>query len=114
MTQHATDHELKDGVERELDWTSDVDGDRIGVAVNDGAITLSGQVASYPEKAAAVNAALRVRGVTAIADEIVVRHRFGPRTDVYRSLVRRPQSSTAPWSYRPSASRRRSTTTRSP
>jgi osmotically-inducible protein OsmY len=81
VTQHATDHELKDGVERELDWTSDVDNDRVGVAVNDGAVILSGQVASYPEKAAAVNAALRVRGVTAIADEIVVRHRFGPRSD---------------------------------
>ena len=81
VTQHATDHELKDGVERELDWTADVVNDRIGVAVNDGAITLSGQVASYPEKAAAVSAALRVRGVTAIADEIVVRHRFGPRAD---------------------------------
>jgi osmotically-inducible protein OsmY len=80
-TQHATDHDLKVGVQRELDWTSDVDGDRIGVAVNDGAVTLSGQVASYPEKAAAVSAALRVRGVTAIADEIVVRHRFGPRDD---------------------------------
>lgn len=82
VTRHATDHELKDGVERELDWTSDVDNDHIGVAVNDGAVTLSGQVAGYPEKAAAVAAALRVRGVTAIADEIVVRHRFGPRADV--------------------------------
>ncbi len=81
VIQHATDHELKDGVERELDWTSEVDNDRIGVAVNDGAVTLSGQVASYPEKTAAVSAALRVRGVTAIADEIVVRHRFGPRAD---------------------------------
>jgi osmotically-inducible protein OsmY len=81
MTQHATDHDLKDAVERELEWTSDVDDDRIGVAVNDGAITLSGQVASYPEKAAAINAALRVRGVKAIADEVVVRHRFGPRAD---------------------------------
>jgi len=81
VTQHATDHELKDGVEQELAWTPDVDNDRIGVAVNDGAVTLSGQVASYPEKTAAVTAALRVRGVTAIADEIVVRHRYGPRAD---------------------------------
>jgi osmotically-inducible protein OsmY len=81
VTQHATDHELKDGLERELDWTSDVDNDHVGIAVNDGAVTLSGQVASYPEKAAAVSAALRVRGVTAIADEIVVRHLFGPRAD---------------------------------
>jgi osmotically-inducible protein OsmY len=80
-TQHATDHDLKDGVERELDWTSDVNSDQIGVAVNDGAVTLAGEVSTYPEKIAAVSAALRVRGVTAIADEIVVRHRFGPRAD---------------------------------
>jgi osmotically-inducible protein OsmY len=77
VTQHATDHELKDGVEQELTWTSDVDNDRIGVAATDGAVTLSGEVLSYPEKAAAVRAALRVRGVTALADAIVVRHAFG-------------------------------------
>jgi osmotically-inducible protein OsmY len=76
MTQHTKDHELKDALERELDWTSEVDSDRIGIGINDGAVTLSGQVGSYPEKTAAVRAVLRVRGVTAIADEIVVRHRF--------------------------------------
>ena len=76
MTQHTKDHELKDALERELSWTSEVDSDRIGIAINDGAVTLSGQVESYPEKTAAVRAVLRVRGVTAIADEIVVRHRF--------------------------------------
>ena len=76
MTQHTKDHELKDALERELSWTPEVDSDRIGIAINDGAVTLSGQVPSYPEKTAAVRAVLRVRGVTAIADEIVVRHRF--------------------------------------
>jgi osmotically-inducible protein OsmY len=82
MTQHTKDHELKDAIERELDWTSEVDNDQIGVAINDGAVTLSGQVESYPEKTAAVSAALRVRGVTAIADEVVVRRRVGRREDV--------------------------------
>ncbi len=76
MTQQTKDHDLKDALEHELSWASEVDSDRIGVAINDGAVTLSGQVESYPEKTAAVRAVLRVRGVTAIADEIVVRHRF--------------------------------------
>jgi osmotically-inducible protein OsmY len=76
-TEHSTDHQLKHAIERELDWACDVDNDRIGVAVTDGAITLSGEVLSYPEKAAAVKAALRVRGVTALADEVIVRHAFG-------------------------------------
>jgi osmotically-inducible protein OsmY len=72
----VTDHDLKDAIERELDWASDVDSDRVGVSVTDGAVLLSGQVLSYPEKAAATKAALRVRGVTALADEIIVRHAF--------------------------------------
>jgi osmotically-inducible protein OsmY len=76
-TEPATDHQLKHAVEREMDWACDVDNDRVGIAVTDGAVTLSGEVLSYPQKAAAVRAALRVRGVTALADEIVVRHAFG-------------------------------------
>jgi osmotically-inducible protein OsmY len=81
VTEHTKDHDLKDAIERELDWTSEVDSDHVGIAINDGAVTLSGQVESYPEKTAAVRAALRVRGVSAIADEIVVRHRVGRRED---------------------------------
>jgi osmotically-inducible protein OsmY len=44
----------------------------MGVAVKNGAVTLTGHVSSYTEKLAAVRAAERVRGVTAIADEIEV------------------------------------------
>ena len=73
--------DLKVAVERELDWAAEGRNDRVGVSINDGAVTLSGQVESYPEKAAAVDAALRVRGVTAIADEIEVRHSRGIRED---------------------------------
>jgi osmotically-inducible protein OsmY len=81
MTKQSTDHDLKVAVERELDWAAEVRNDRVGVSINDGAVTLSGQVESYPEKSAAVDAALRVRGVTAIADEIEVRHSRGIRED---------------------------------
>ena len=71
-TQHATDHDLKTAIVDELEWTPAVTADHVGVAFNNGAVTLSGEVESFPEKHAAVQAALRVRGVTAIADEIVV------------------------------------------
>ncbi len=81
-TERSTDHQLKDAIDHELDWSCDVDNDRVGVTVTDGAIMLSGEVSSYPQKAAAVSAALRVRGVTALADEIVVRHAFGRIQDV--------------------------------
>jgi len=72
QTQRATDHHLKRSVSEELSWASNVDADHVGVSVNSGAITLTGHVNTYPEKSAAVAAALRVAGVTSVADEIVV------------------------------------------
>jgi len=64
----------------ELDWEPSVDHADIGVAVNDGVVTLSGYVKSYPEKMAAEKAARRVAGVTAIAEEIKVRFASDPKT----------------------------------
>jgi osmotically-inducible protein OsmY len=81
QTQNKTDHELKIAIDAELEWAPNVRADRVGVSVHDGAVTLSGQVETYPEKEAAVRAALRIRGVTAVADEIAVEHRWGPRDD---------------------------------
>jgi osmotically-inducible protein OsmY len=81
QTLHKTDHELKIAIDGELEWAPNVKADRVGVSVHDGAVTLSGQVDSYPEKEAAVRAALRVRGVAAVADEILVEHIWGPRDD---------------------------------
>jgi osmotically-inducible protein OsmY len=82
MTQtHRDDHQTEVRVVAELAWTAEVDADRIEVAVDEGAVTLSGQVPSYPEKAAAVQAALRVMGVTVVTDELQVRHRVGGPTD---------------------------------
>lgn len=81
--QDKTDHALKAMIQDELSWAPNVNADRIGVSVNDDAVILSGQVDTYPEKESAVRAALRVRGVSALADEIVVDHgAWGPREDV--------------------------------
>ncbi|BEP13539.1 BON domain-containing protein [Acidothermaceae bacterium B102] len=83
MTTHVprTDHELKLAIVAELEWAPDVVADHVGVGLTDGAVTLCGQVASYPERVAAVRAVLRVRGVTAVADEIVVRDPAGDGAD---------------------------------
>lgn len=72
-TVQQTDRELKTAIVDEFEWAPNIVADRIGVAVNDGAVTLSGEVNSYPDKTAAVKAALRVHGVTALADEIEVK-----------------------------------------
>ena len=75
MTQahRVTDHELVAAVVDELAWTPSVVADSISVTAERGIVTISGQVDTYPQKQQAVHAALRVLGVIAVADEIVVR-----------------------------------------
>ena len=86
QTSHHSDGELKSAVIDELGWTPSVNSTHIGVAVNDGAVTLCGEASSYPEKYLATKAALRVRGVIAVADEITVRSSYtaGNDTDIAR------------------------------
>ena len=67
-----SDNTLKQHVLDELRWDAKVNEAKIGVSAADGSITLSGHVTSFPEKHSAVEAAKRVRGVKAIADEINV------------------------------------------
>ncbi|UZJ26449.1 BON domain-containing protein [Rhodococcus antarcticus] len=87
MTQTASDRvpvsdaELKSAVLAELSWIPSVSSTHIGVAVADGAVTLSGEVDSFPEKLLAGKAVARVRGVQAIAQEITVRSRWGAAND---------------------------------
>jgi osmotically-inducible protein OsmY len=81
QTLQRTDADLKDAVADELAWTPSVNGTHIGVAVDHGAVTLSGEVDSYPERLLAEKAALRVRGVTAVAEEVTVRNTWAAPTD---------------------------------
>jgi osmotically-inducible protein OsmY len=73
----VNDHEIKTAIDRALANAADVEADDIGVGVHRGAITLSGEVDSELQKAAAVGAAQRVAGVIGVADEIVVRQAEG-------------------------------------
>ena len=69
-----TDSEIREDVIKELQWEPRVSNpEAIGVAVVDGAVTLTGHVSSYAEKLAAARAAERVSGVRAVANEIEVR-----------------------------------------
>jgi osmotically-inducible protein OsmY len=63
---------LQDRVTDELRWDPTVDAAHIGVAAENGAVTLSGHVASYWQFVAAEKAAKRVRGVVAVANELDV------------------------------------------
>jgi osmotically-inducible protein OsmY len=69
-------------VEEEFAWDPAVPTAAIGVTVTDRSVTLSGYVEKLAERLAAVKAAKRVKGVRAIADDIVVRPAGGsPRSD---------------------------------
>jgi osmotically-inducible protein OsmY len=66
------DKELRDAVEDALDWEPVINAEGIGVSVNDGVVTLSGHVPSFPEKREAEKIAGMVRGVKAVACELEV------------------------------------------
>jgi osmotically-inducible protein OsmY len=68
-----SDTVLKDDVTAELQWEPSVKASGIGVSAKDGVVTLSGSVDSYSEELSAWNAASRVFGVKAVADELNVR-----------------------------------------
>ena len=69
-----SDSALRQDIIDELDFEPSVKAAHIGVAVDSGVVTLSGHVCSYAEKLAAEQAAKRVKGVKAIAQEIEVRY----------------------------------------
>jgi osmotically-inducible protein OsmY len=68
-----TDEQIQRDVLNELRFEPRVQPNEIGVAVKDGVVTLAGWVDSYAKKWAAEEAAHRVRGVRAVANDIDVR-----------------------------------------
>jgi osmotically-inducible protein OsmY len=77
-----TNNELKQHVQSALDWEPSVDATDIGVSVDEGVVTLRGNVGSYMEKLMAERVVLRVYGVKALANDLVVHVASGyERTD---------------------------------
>lgn len=68
-----TDDEIKRDVEQELRLDPEVDDRIIAVAVNDGAVALTGFVPGYSDKFHAEQDAQRVAGVVAVVNDIEVR-----------------------------------------
>ncbi|HYL38251.1 MAG TPA: BON domain-containing protein [Bryobacteraceae bacterium] len=67
------DTHIRDDVQRELFYTPGLNAASIGVAVDDGVVTLTGTIGSYPQKLAALHAAERIAHVKAVACKIEVR-----------------------------------------
>jgi osmotically-inducible protein OsmY len=72
-TERITDERIQREVLAELAWEPRIRPNEIGVVVQDGVVTLTGWVDSYTKRWAAEEAAHRVRGVKAVANEIEVR-----------------------------------------
>src|SRR3954465_490412 len=68
-----TDEDIQREVLRELKWDAEVAPNEIGVAVKNGVATLTGWVDTFSKKWAAERAALRIRGVKAVVNNIEVR-----------------------------------------
>jgi len=71
------DSTLKQDILDELDFEPSIDANDIGVAVEDGVVTLSGHVPNYSQKQAVERAVARVKGVHGIAESIEVRYPGG-------------------------------------
>jgi osmotically-inducible protein OsmY len=75
-----TDSQLRQSVLEELEFDPSIDAGSIGVCVDDGVVTLTGHVSSFAEMLAVENAARRVKGVRALAEELEVRAPLGKKT----------------------------------
>jgi hypothetical protein len=73
---NIADTDLRDRVERQLDWEPQITSTEIGVAAEKGVVTLTGFVGTYAEKVAAERATLRTYGVSAVANDIQVKPLF--------------------------------------
>jgi osmotically-inducible protein OsmY len=77
-----TDRKLQEDVIAELAWDPSIEASHVGVQVEDGIVTLSGQVPSFIEKEAARRAAQRVAEVKGVAVDLhVVLPGHSERTD---------------------------------
>ena len=72
-TETRTDEQIQQEVLAELKYEPRVTPNEIGVIVKNGVVTLTGWVDSYTKRWAAEEAAHRVRGVKAVANDIEVR-----------------------------------------
>lgn len=72
-TETKSDQQIQADVLAEFKWDARLKPNEVGVSVKDGVVTLTGWVDSYTKKWAAEEAAHRVRGVKAVANDVEVR-----------------------------------------
>lgn len=84
---NTADTDLRDRVERQLDWEPEVTSTKIGVSAESGVVTLTGFVNTYAEKVAAERVTKRTYGVKAIANDIQVKPFQKTDTEIATSVI---------------------------
>lgn len=74
------DEQIRDAVLHQLDWEPDFASTAVGVAVDDGVVTLTGFAESYADKLAIERSVKRVYGVRGVANDLQVKL-FDERND---------------------------------
>jgi osmotically-inducible protein OsmY len=67
------DRRIQKDVQDELAWVPYIDEAKIGVSAEKSVVTLAGEVGSFAQKHKAEDAALRVKGVRAVANDLIVK-----------------------------------------
>jgi len=68
-----TDSELRADIIAELTWDPSIRNEDIATAVKDGVVTLAGTVDTYAQRYAAEHGVERIKGVRAIANDLIVK-----------------------------------------
>lgn len=79
-TAKDVDKWMRQAVMRELEWDPRIDAADVAATARDGVVTLTGYIDTYAGKLAAERAVKRLRGVRAVANDLIVRLRAA-RTD---------------------------------
>ena len=85
-----TDRDLQLQVQNALEWDPSIDAGDVGVSVENGVVTLRGDVRSFSDKESAARVALAVYGVKAVANDVNVRLDTGhvpTDTDIAQTVV---------------------------
>ncbi|NBF41797.1 MAG: BON domain-containing protein [Spirochaetes bacterium] len=82
-TATRSDEELKEAVTDQLFWDDRVDAAEITVSVDEGAVTLEGEVGSFSERDAAVETAWSVTGVEWVNDRLEITETASQSRDVF-------------------------------
>ena len=76
LTSTVADQSLREAVEDQLTWDTEVDASMIGVSAKEGVVALTGYVPTYSAKLAAERTTRRVFGVKAVANDVEVKLPF--------------------------------------